>query len=204
LAKSLEEFIAQDDTVRVVDALIGELDMVAPGFEGASTDTGRPSHPIGAAEGPSFQLDQSLPVQRPITTQVPLQIAVERQLLKELNSRCRPVAVFPGASADAQFVAEAGIGERVLYGRPGSRFMTASPSLQAIRFKGQSCHPHRLVFKNSCSHIPPDRTLAPVFALKTRGLQTTPTIGICRCGRFYITLTGRPFACVKQLTVSSP
>lgn len=47
LPECLDDFIAQDNTVRVVDAFIGELDMAAMGFEGATPAlTGRPSqHP---------------------------------------------------------------------------------------------------------------------------------------------------------------
>lgn len=45
LAECLDDFIAEDNTVRVVDAFIGELDMVASGFEGATpAPTGRPSY----------------------------------------------------------------------------------------------------------------------------------------------------------------
>lgn len=45
LPECLDDFIAQDNTVRVVDAFIGELDMVAMGFEGAMPAlTGRPSY----------------------------------------------------------------------------------------------------------------------------------------------------------------
>ena len=41
----LDDFIADDNPVRVVDAFIGELDMVALGFEGATpATTGRPSY----------------------------------------------------------------------------------------------------------------------------------------------------------------
>lgn len=45
LPECLEDFIAEDSTVRVIDAFIGELDMVALGFEGATPAlTGRPSY----------------------------------------------------------------------------------------------------------------------------------------------------------------
>ena len=45
LPECLDDYIAQDNTVRVVDALIGELDMVALGFKGATpAATGRPSY----------------------------------------------------------------------------------------------------------------------------------------------------------------
>jgi len=45
LPECLDDFIAQDNTVRVVDAFIGELDMVALGFAGANPAcTGRPSY----------------------------------------------------------------------------------------------------------------------------------------------------------------
>ena len=53
LPECLDDFIAQDNTVRVVDAFIGELDMVAMGFEGATPAlTGRPSyHPSVLLKG---------------------------------------------------------------------------------------------------------------------------------------------------------
>ncbi|MDR7308940.1 IS1182 family transposase [Rhodoferax saidenbachensis] len=45
LPECLDDFIAEDNTVRVVDAFVGELDMVALGFEGANpASTGRPSY----------------------------------------------------------------------------------------------------------------------------------------------------------------
>ena len=45
LPECLDDFIADDNPVRVVDAFIGELDMVALGFEGAvPATTGRPSY----------------------------------------------------------------------------------------------------------------------------------------------------------------
>lgn len=45
LPECLDDFITEDNTVRVVDAFIGELDMVALGFEGATpAATGRPSY----------------------------------------------------------------------------------------------------------------------------------------------------------------
>ena len=44
LPECLDDFIAEDNTVRVVDAFIGELDLAAMGFEGATpASTGRPS-----------------------------------------------------------------------------------------------------------------------------------------------------------------
>src|SRR6187551_3957427 len=45
LPECLDDFIAEDNTVRVVDVFIDELDLVALGFEGASpAATGRPSY----------------------------------------------------------------------------------------------------------------------------------------------------------------
>ena len=45
LPECLDDFIAEDNTVRVVDAFIGELDLAAMGFEGATpASTGRPSY----------------------------------------------------------------------------------------------------------------------------------------------------------------
>ena len=44
-SECLDDYIAQDNTVRVVDAFIGELDMVALRFKGATpAATGRPSY----------------------------------------------------------------------------------------------------------------------------------------------------------------
>lgn len=41
----LDDYIAEDNAVRVVDAFLAELDMVALGFEGATPSlTGRPSY----------------------------------------------------------------------------------------------------------------------------------------------------------------
>ena len=36
LPKCLDDYIAEDNTVRVIDAFVSELDMVALGFEGAN------------------------------------------------------------------------------------------------------------------------------------------------------------------------
>ena len=45
LPECLDDYIAEDNTVRIVDAFISELDMVALGFEGATPAvTGRPSY----------------------------------------------------------------------------------------------------------------------------------------------------------------
>ncbi|RFO94590.1 IS5/IS1182 family transposase, partial [Rhodoferax lacus] len=45
LPECLDDYIAEDNSVRVVDAFISELDMVALGFEGATpAATGRPSY----------------------------------------------------------------------------------------------------------------------------------------------------------------
>ncbi len=45
LPECLDDFVAEDNTVRVVDAFIGELDLAYLGFEGAVPAlTGRPSY----------------------------------------------------------------------------------------------------------------------------------------------------------------
>ena len=45
LPECLDDFVGEDNTVRVVDAFINELDMVALGFAGAApAKTGRPSY----------------------------------------------------------------------------------------------------------------------------------------------------------------
>ena len=45
LPECLDDFIAEDNTVRLVDVFVEELDLVALGFDGASpAATGRPSY----------------------------------------------------------------------------------------------------------------------------------------------------------------
>ena len=45
LPESLDEFIAEDNAVRVVDAFVNELDLAELGFEGVrAAETGRPSY----------------------------------------------------------------------------------------------------------------------------------------------------------------
>ena len=45
LPECLDDFIAEDNTVRIVDVFIDELDLVALGFEGVNpAKTGRPSY----------------------------------------------------------------------------------------------------------------------------------------------------------------
>jgi transposase len=45
LPECLDDFIAEDNTVRIVDAFIGELDLAGLGFDGATpAATGRPSY----------------------------------------------------------------------------------------------------------------------------------------------------------------
>jgi transposase len=45
LPECLDDFIAEDNTVRIVDAFIGELDLAGSGFDGATpAATGRPSY----------------------------------------------------------------------------------------------------------------------------------------------------------------
>jgi len=45
LPECLDDFIAEDNTVRIVDAFIGELDLSSLGFDGANpAATGRPSY----------------------------------------------------------------------------------------------------------------------------------------------------------------
>ncbi len=45
LPESLDEFIAEDNAVRVVDAFVNELDVLELGFEGVqAAETGRPSY----------------------------------------------------------------------------------------------------------------------------------------------------------------
>lgn len=45
LPECLDDFIAEDNTVRIVDAFIDELNLAALGFEGATpASTGRPSY----------------------------------------------------------------------------------------------------------------------------------------------------------------
>lgn len=53
LPECLDDFIAEDNTVRIVDVFINELDLVGLGFDGATpAATGRPSYgAAGAARG---------------------------------------------------------------------------------------------------------------------------------------------------------
>ena len=45
LPESLDEFMAEDNAVRVIDAFVGELDLAALGFDGVhAAATGRPSY----------------------------------------------------------------------------------------------------------------------------------------------------------------
>ena len=45
LPESLDEFVAEDNTVRVVDAFVDELDLASLGFDGATpVSIGRPSY----------------------------------------------------------------------------------------------------------------------------------------------------------------
>jgi transposase len=45
LPESLDEFVAEDSTVRVVDAFVDELDLASLGFDGATpASIGRPSY----------------------------------------------------------------------------------------------------------------------------------------------------------------
>ncbi|CAG9199529.1 hypothetical protein BVI2075_270057 [Burkholderia vietnamiensis] len=45
LPECLEDFIAEDDPVRIVDAFVDELDLASMGFEGTTPAiTGRPSY----------------------------------------------------------------------------------------------------------------------------------------------------------------
>ena len=45
LPECLDDFVAEDNPVRVIDAFIGELDLQALGFEGLTpASTGRPSY----------------------------------------------------------------------------------------------------------------------------------------------------------------
>ena len=45
LPESLDDFIAEDNAVRVVDAFVNELDLAELGFEGVqAAETGRPSY----------------------------------------------------------------------------------------------------------------------------------------------------------------
>ena len=59
LPESLDDFIAEDNAVRVVDAFVEELDLPALGFQGTqAAETGRPSSPRRAAEDLHLRLPQ--------------------------------------------------------------------------------------------------------------------------------------------------
>jgi len=65
LPECLDDFIAEDNTVRVVDAFICELDLVTLGFEGANpAATGRPSyHPAVMLKAVSLRIPQPNSIQ---------------------------------------------------------------------------------------------------------------------------------------------
>ena len=67
LPECLDDFIAEDNTVRIVDVFIDELDLAALGFEGANpAKTGRPSyHPAVLLKLYRVRLPQPYPVQPP-------------------------------------------------------------------------------------------------------------------------------------------
>jgi transposase len=64
LPECLDDFVAEDNTVRIVDAFINELDLADLGFEGAiPAATGRPSyHP--SVEAVPIRISQPHPVQQ--------------------------------------------------------------------------------------------------------------------------------------------
>ena len=57
----LEDWIDEDNPVRVIDAFVEKLDLSGLGFDGVAPEaTGRPSyHPSGAAEALHLRLPQS-------------------------------------------------------------------------------------------------------------------------------------------------
>ena len=65
LPECLDDYIAEDNPVRVVDVFVDELDLQALGFRGVEPAvTGRPSyHPGGAAEDLHLRLPESHPIQ---------------------------------------------------------------------------------------------------------------------------------------------
>jgi hypothetical protein len=70
LPECLDDFIADDNPVRVIDAFVGELDLAGLGFEGATpAATGRPSYhpaaPLGVYIYSYLNRIQSSRVRRP-------------------------------------------------------------------------------------------------------------------------------------------
>jgi hypothetical protein len=71
LPECLDDFIAEDNTVRIVDAFIGELDLAALGFDGLP-GRNRPTlvSPIGAAEALPVWLPEPHSIQSPVGARV--------------------------------------------------------------------------------------------------------------------------------------
>jgi transposase len=66
LPECLDDFIAEDNPIRVVDALAAELDLKAPGFEGATpVAKGRPLITPQCHEDIHLWIPQSLAVPSP-------------------------------------------------------------------------------------------------------------------------------------------
>jgi transposase len=67
LPECLDDYVAEENPVRVVDVFVDELDLGALGFEGVDpAATGRPAyHPAGVAEDLYLRLSQSDSIQPP-------------------------------------------------------------------------------------------------------------------------------------------
>lgn len=92
-SECLDDYIAQDNTVRVVDAFIGELDMVALRFKGATpAATGRPSyHPAVMLRVYLYGIPKPHCVESPSRARVPAQCGadvVDRQAGSGFQNNC--------------------------------------------------------------------------------------------------------------------
>ena len=79
LPDSLEDYVTDENPVRVIDVFIDELDLAAMGFAGVAPEaTGRPAyHPVDAAEDLSLRLSQSHPIEPTARTGDPAQHRVD-------------------------------------------------------------------------------------------------------------------------------
>ena len=70
LPECLDDYVGEDNPVRIVDAFINELNLVVLGFDAAEpATTGRPGyHPRGPAQAVHPRLSQPDPVQSPAGT----------------------------------------------------------------------------------------------------------------------------------------
>ena len=112
LPDSLEDYVTEDNPVRVVDVFIDELDLEALGFSGVALEaTGRPAyHPATLPEDLPLRLSQSHPVEPAARTGEPTQHRADVALTGRLMPDFKTIADFRRDSepairaACAQFV----------------------------------------------------------------------------------------------------